>query len=212
MSSAFFDDFFRKTIQGTLDVTGITTKAILTDVQTLGLAVTAATNASPIQVTVGAAHGLTTGDKVTIAGALGNLATNGVFRVTVVDTTNVTLDGSTGSGAYTSGGVVLDLTNYKVLSDIPGPARVSEATVTNVTVAATQRVIVDADDIIFVSVSGATCEAVIFYEDTGAEGTSSLLWVFFGAGVTGLPVSPSGSNIRIDVDPTGLVLMPDSSL
>jgi PKD repeat protein/DNA-binding beta-propeller fold protein YncE len=66
--------------------------------------VTGATNASPIAVTTALAHGLATGQRVSIAGVLGNTAANGVFPVTVVDATHFTLDGSIGSGAYTSGG------------------------------------------------------------------------------------------------------------
>lgn len=64
--------------------------------------ITTATNASPIQITTTSAHFLSTGDYVTITGATGNTAANGTFRVTVVDATNYTLNGSTGSGAYTA--------------------------------------------------------------------------------------------------------------
>ena len=66
--------------------------------------ITAATNASPIAVTTSAAHGLETGDIVVIAGAVGNTAANGQFTVTVVDATHYTLNGSSGNGAWTSGG------------------------------------------------------------------------------------------------------------
>lgn len=68
--------------------------------------ITAATNASPIQITTDAAHGLATGDDVFIADVEGNTAANGFWTVTYVDSTNVTLDSSTGSGTYTSGGVM----------------------------------------------------------------------------------------------------------
>lgn len=65
--------------------------------------ITAASNASPIVIT-SAAHGLSTGTRVTISGVGGNTAANGTFTVTVVDTDTFSLDGSTGSGVYTSGG------------------------------------------------------------------------------------------------------------
>lgn len=71
----------------------------------INLAVTGATNASPIVITT-AAHGLATGDVVTIASVGGNTAANGTFRVTVVSSTTFQLDGSTGNGSYTSGGTV----------------------------------------------------------------------------------------------------------
>ncbi len=65
--------------------------------------VTGATNASPIVVT-SSAHNLTTGARVTITGVGGNTAANGTFTVTYVDANSFSLLGSTGNGAYTSGG------------------------------------------------------------------------------------------------------------
>jgi hypothetical protein len=69
--------------------------------------VTGATNVNPIKVTTDKAHGLTTGDAVTIKGVMGNTAAN-VSGVTVhvVDTTSFTLDATAGNGAYTDGGTV----------------------------------------------------------------------------------------------------------
>lgn len=66
-------------------------------------AVTGATNASPIVVT-SAGHGLSTGTRVTVTGALGNTAANGTFTATWVSGDTFSLDGSAGSGAWTSGG------------------------------------------------------------------------------------------------------------
>jgi hypothetical protein len=68
--------------------------------------ITAATNATPITVTTSAAHGLTTGDLVYIAGVVGNTAANGEGHVTVTGATTFTIDGSVGNGAWTSGGTV----------------------------------------------------------------------------------------------------------
>jgi phage gp36-like protein len=65
-----------------------------------------ATNTTPIVVTTTAAHGLSTGDTPTIAGVGGNTAANGTSAITVVDATSFSIDGSAGSGAYTSGGTV----------------------------------------------------------------------------------------------------------
>lgn len=67
------------------------------------LTLTAASNASPIQIT-STANGLTTGARITITGVSGNSAANGTFTVTKVDDNTYTLDGSTGNGAYVSGG------------------------------------------------------------------------------------------------------------
>ncbi len=65
--------------------------------------ITNASNAAPITIT-SAGHNLTTGS-VLISGALGNTAANGVFNITVIDANTFRLNGSTGSGTYTSGGV-----------------------------------------------------------------------------------------------------------
>lgn len=69
--------------------------------------ISAATNATPIEITVTFAHYLTTGDEVYIADVGGNTAANGtMWAVTVVNSTKFTLDTSVGNGAYTSGGTV----------------------------------------------------------------------------------------------------------
>ena len=70
------------------------------------LTVNGATNASPIVVSTTASHGLVTGSKVTIASATGNTAANGTFTITNVDATHFSLNGSTGNGAWVSGGTV----------------------------------------------------------------------------------------------------------
>ena len=66
----------------------------------------AQTNGGLIQITTGAAHGRTTGDKVFITGVTGTTEANGGWIVTVDDATNITLQGSTFTNAYISGGTV----------------------------------------------------------------------------------------------------------
>jgi hypothetical protein len=67
-----------------------------------------ATNATPIVVSTTAAHGYQTGDIVDVASVGGNTAANNSpnnpWTITVVDATHFSLNGSTGSGAYTAGG------------------------------------------------------------------------------------------------------------
>ncbi len=72
--------------------------------------ITAATNASPIQITSSAAHGLTSGDRVTISGATGNSAANGTWAITFVDAVRFTLNGSNGNGNY-----AVNSGNWKVI-------------------------------------------------------------------------------------------------
>lgn len=66
-------------------------------------AVTAATNATPIQITV-ATHGYSNGNIVRIAGAVGNTAANGQWTIANVTTNTFTLTNSVGNGAWSSGG------------------------------------------------------------------------------------------------------------
>ena len=70
------------------------------------LIVSAATNTSPIEITTTANHSMLTGDSVYIVGVLGNTGANGSYTITKTSATSFTLDGSTGTGAYTSGGFV----------------------------------------------------------------------------------------------------------
>lgn len=65
--------------------------------------VTNATNATPIVIT-SAAHGLQTGDQVTIVNVGGNGAAKGTFDVTVATADTFSLDDSAGDGDYTDGG------------------------------------------------------------------------------------------------------------
>lgn len=63
-----------------------------------------ASNTSPIVITTTAAHGLTTGDNVTVRFVLGNTGANGTFFVTVTGATTFELDGSAGNDTYTGFG------------------------------------------------------------------------------------------------------------
>jgi hypothetical protein len=65
--------------------------------------ITAASNASPISVT-STSHGYASGDIIYVSGVGGNTAANGIWQITVVDANTYTLTGSSGNGAYTSGG------------------------------------------------------------------------------------------------------------
>lgn len=65
--------------------------------------ITDATNDDPIVVTI-VAHGFETGDQAAVSGVLGNTAANGNWSITVLTADTFSLDGSTGNGAYTSGG------------------------------------------------------------------------------------------------------------
>jgi hypothetical protein len=70
------------------------------------VAVSNVTGTSTVTVTTATDHNLGTGDIVTIAGVESFTGANGTHTVTWVSDTEVTLDGATGSGTYTTGGTV----------------------------------------------------------------------------------------------------------
>jgi len=76
------------------------TKLTVTPPWTYGF-MNGATNASPIVVSSVLPHGLTSGATVWINGVTGNTAANGTWVITVTSSTQFSLTGSTGNGAYT---------------------------------------------------------------------------------------------------------------
>lgn len=83
--------------------------------------ITGATNATPISVTA-TTHGYTTGDTITVAAVGGNTAANGTFVITVVDANTFTLNGSVGSGAYTSGGTAAKGNRFRKIMSATYPS------------------------------------------------------------------------------------------
>ena len=79
------------------------------------------------------------------------------------------------------------------LDDVPAGARV--ATSGLFVGKAIPAGVADADDIGFSNVSGDVSEALVIYQDSGAEATSRLIAYIDTA--TGLPITPSGNNIDV---------------
>ena len=103
--------------------------------------------------------------------------------------------------------LLVDLGNYTYnvaddfLNDIPSLARVATSSVL------TGKTINDAaefhsNDPVFLSVAGASIEAIVLFIDSADESTSRLL-MFQDTGVTGLPLTPDGNNVQIVVSGTG---------
>jgi hypothetical protein len=63
-------------------------------------------NSGLIEITTSFPHGLVTNQIVKITGVVGVSAANAIWTVTVIDPTHFTLNGSSFSGAYTSGGYI----------------------------------------------------------------------------------------------------------
>ena len=99
--------------------------------------------------------------------------------------------------------VLVDLDDYTVnlatdqyLSDIPVGGRVGTSGL--FTGKTTTAGVADAADVTLTAVTGDPSEAVVIYQDTGAEGTSRLIAYIDSA--TGLPVTPNGGDITIAFD------------
>ena len=62
----------------------------------------------------------------------------------------------------------------------------------------------DADDITFTSVSGATIEALILFIDTGVAANDRLIAFIDSGDVTGFPLTPSGGDVQIVWNASGI--------
>jgi hypothetical protein len=87
----------------------------------------------------------------------------------------------------------VNLAADEFLSAIASGARV--ATSSAFTSKTTAAGVADAADLLFAAVTGASCEALVLYKDTGSDTTSPLIAYIDTA--TGLPVTPSGSDIPV---------------
>lgn len=70
------------------------------------VSITAASNASPIVLTLQTPLIASQDEQVTVSGIAGNTAANGMWTITIIDATHVSLNGSTGNGSTTGTGVL----------------------------------------------------------------------------------------------------------
>lgn len=90
----------------------------------------------------------------------------------------------------------VDLVNHDFLDDIPAGARVAGPIA--LAGKSSDAGIVDANDVVFPSVTGDVSEAIVLVRDSGVEGTSQL--ISYDDVATGLPVTPNGGDITITWD------------
>jgi len=84
---------------------------------TIARAITGATNATPIVLTVAAGHGVIAGDPVRVRAVGGNTAANGTFTAASVTSTSITLLGSAGNASYTAAtGTFREIDKTKLIS------------------------------------------------------------------------------------------------
>ena len=93
---------------------------------------------------------------------------------------------------------LIDTGNYTYSSehqfrdDISDSAVISSTNLSNKT---TTNGIFDADDATFTSVTGANCEALVIFQNTGTQANSRLIAYIDSA--TGLPILPNGGDITV---------------
>lgn len=117
-----------------------------------------------------------------------NTSLTGTLRVALVD-----------AGTYTTGAATLSTDQfYSSVSGVAGtPVTLASKTYTDG--------ILDAADVTFTAVSNGsvTCEALVFYIDTGTAATSPLV-AYLDTGITNMPVTPNGGNIDVTWNASGI--------
>src|SRR4051794_11542279 len=94
---------------------------------------------------------------------------------------------------------------HEFLSDVPAEARVATSgNLSGKTIGNDGSF--DSDDPSFGGVTGDSVEAIVLYIDTGTAGSSRLI-MFQDTGVTGLPLTPDGSDVQINVDAAGWFIL-----
>ena len=157
--------------------------------QPAGTTPTSSTNATPIVVTK-TAHGLVSGDTVYINGHVTNLNANGTWEVTVVDSNNYQLIGSTGNGAGGATGTVTKITSsvVKLASALTqniasfknrGEGRVAWTASTDVTASLELSDLKCADATDSIAVNAAFATGLAAYFPTGALDLSGYKQVSF---------------------------------
>lgn len=122
---------------------------------------------------------------------------NGVHGTTDLDTDDIRMI------LYDEGADALNLADQD-LADIVAGARIATSTnLASKTVGSVAAGVFDHADFVFVAVTGASVESLIYYEHTGTESTSPLImnldtW-------TGLPVTPNGGDITAAPHATGVL-------
>ncbi len=91
----------------------------------VGTTISSASNSTPILVQTSTNHGLSGTETIFINDVLGNTSANGFWKISVLSPNQFTLEGSTGNGAYTSGGKVRVCTVSTFAADVAGPGGTS---------------------------------------------------------------------------------------
>ena len=89
-------------------------------------------------------------------------------------------------------GVYTYSATHQFRNEVSNSAVISSTTLANKTIT---NGVFDADDATFSSVTGANCEALLIFQDTGIQTTARLIAYIDSA--TGLPILPNGGDISV---------------
>ena len=112
-----------------------------------------------------------------------NVALSGTVKAALVDT---------GTTAYSSAHDFYDDISSAVVGT---PQTIANKTYTNG--------LFDGDNVTFTGLAGNSAEAIVLYIDTGVASTSRLI-AYIDTGVTGLPLTPSGGDVTITWNASGI--------
>jgi hypothetical protein len=105
---------------------------------------------------------------------------------------SINMVANTVSIALVDTGVYTYSASHQFRSEVSNSAVISSTTLANKTIT---NGVFDADDATFSSVTGANCEALLIFQDTGVQSTSRLIAYIDSA--TGLPILPNGGDISV---------------
>lgn len=119
-------------------------------------------------------------------------------------TANAALDGSGTTGLYAA---LIDTASYTYSASNEFYSSISAAIVGTEQEIGTKTYaagLLDGADITFPTVSGASCEALALFIKNAGANTTWRLYAYLDTGVTGLPVTPSGVNIPVTWNASGI--------
>ena len=105
---------------------------------------------------------------------------------------SINMVANTISIALVDTGVYTYSSAHQYRNEVANNAVISSTTLSNKTIT---NGVFDADDATFSSVTGANCEALLIFQDTGVQSTSRLIAYIDSA--TGLPILPNGGDISV---------------
>lgn len=114
--------------------------------------------------------------------------------------TNSSLTGGTVKVALVDTGTYTYSTAHDFYDDVSAGVVGTPQTIGSVTVTAG---VFDGADVTFTALSGSSVEALVIYIDTGVAGTSPLV-AYIDSSVTGLPFTPSGGDVSITWNASGI--------